>query len=191
MFRRDLYDRIAEVTIHVPPLRERTGDVDLLLEHFLSEHRKGSPARFARESLTILRSYLFPGNVRELENIVSHASIACDGDTILPQHLPLRSMGAFLPSEAPAPLGTTATPAGKPSDLPKPEFAQELALLLPDNWLEIPYREASSFAPRHLPACIFSGCLSAQDLTLPRLPKRLEWTGRRSASDGKSMDFRL
>jgi DNA-binding NtrC family response regulator len=141
-FRRDLYDQIAEVTIHVPPLRERAGDVGLLVEHFLSEHRKGRPARFARESLTILRSYPFPGNVRELDNIVTQASIACDGDTILPHHLPLRSMGAFLPSEAPADLGATATPAAKATDPLEPQLAQQLARLLPDNWLELPYDEA-------------------------------------------------
>ena len=116
--------------------------MELLLEHFLSEHRKDRPARFARETLTILRSYLFPGNVRELENIVSHASIACDGDTILPQHLPLRSMGAFLPPEAPATLGAIATPAGKPGYPLEPELAQEIALQLPDHWLELSYREA-------------------------------------------------
>jgi two-component system response regulator PilR (NtrC family) len=62
-FRRDLFHRIAEVTITVPPLRERAGDVDVLLTHFLELNRGSRLLRFAPETLTILRSYSFPGNV--------------------------------------------------------------------------------------------------------------------------------
>jgi DNA-binding NtrC family response regulator len=143
LFRRDLYDRIAEVTIHVPPLRERAGEVDVLLEYFLNRQRRNRSVRFARETLTILHTYPFPGNVRELENIVSQALIACDGNTILPQHLPLRSMGAFLPSVSPqVTTGLAGTPAEQAGHLPNSELTQELARLLPENWLELPYREA-------------------------------------------------
>src|SRR5262249_9527616 len=109
-FRRDLFHRIAEVTIQVPPLRERKGDVDVLLSHFLELYRGDRRISLARETLTILRSYPFPGNVRELQNLLKAALIECEGETIFPHHLPLRSMGAFLtsgdgnaPNTAPAP----------------------------------------------------------------------------------------
>ncbi len=140
-FRRDLFHRIAEVTIQVPPLRERKGDVDVLLNHFLELYRGARPVRLARETLTILRSYPFPGNVRELQNLLKAALIECEGEAILPNHLPLRSMSAFL-----------ASPDG---DEPKIEPGQaheelfmELSASLPENWMELPRREAQQHYER-------------------------------------------
>lgn len=142
-FRRDLYHRVAEVSIHVPPLRERQDDIDLLLEHFLSVHSKGRRVRFARETLTILRSYPFPGNVRELENSVKAALVECDREWILPKHLPLPTMGAFLEEEAPA---APARPPDSDGDDSAHEAFQELfrelAHSLPKNWRDLPYKHA-------------------------------------------------
>lgn len=143
-FRRDLYHRIAEFTIQVPPLRERDRDLTLLLNHFLTKYRGTRNVRFARETLTILRSYPFPGNVRELENLVKGALIECEGEVILPHHLPLKSMGAFLSPQ------TQATPAVKTEMVAQPEqpnqthqkLYEELLRLLPSNWLELGYRES-------------------------------------------------
>jgi len=95
-FREDLYHRIAEVRIYIPPLREREGDVDILAEHFLRQCSPDNPPRLARETRTILRSYHLPGNVRELQNIIRAATVQCGGDVILPEHLPLREMGVFM-----------------------------------------------------------------------------------------------
>jgi DNA-binding NtrC family response regulator len=148
-FRRDLFHRIAEVTIQIPPLRERKGDVPQLLNYFLSFYDSSRQVRFARESLTILNSYPFPGNVRELENIVKQALIECEGDIILPQHLPLPTMGVFLAQEdqqadTAANLSTSEPPnvtdAGASSEV-KQKLFRELAHALPDNWHELPYKQ--------------------------------------------------
>jgi DNA-binding NtrC family response regulator len=153
-FRRDLFHRVAEVAIHVPPLRERHGDLEKLLEYFLEIARKGRPVRFARETLTILKSYPFPGNIRELENLVSSALIECEGELILPQHLPLKSMGVFLTPDDLAP-GAGSQPAppvtGNGSHPPAPgphsqshrALFKELEETLPPNWLELPYKEVA------------------------------------------------
>lgn len=148
-FRRDLYHRIAEFTIQVPPLRERTGDLTLLLNHFLTKYRGARVVGFARETLTILRSYPFPGNVRELENLVKSALIECEGDAILPRHLPLRSMATFLApqtqtvSQPPAEAQALEQPPRR--NQPTQNLAEELLRLLPTDWLELGYRE--SFQP--------------------------------------------
>lgn len=146
-FRRDLYHRIAEFTIQVPPLRERTGDLKLLLDHFLTKYRRARNVRFARETLTILRSYPFPGNIRELENLVKSALIECNTEIVLPHHLPLQSMGAFLaPTAEPIsqPPTADAMSAEQPvqRNQPAQDLVEELLRLLPANWLELNHRES-------------------------------------------------
>jgi two-component system, NtrC family, response regulator AtoC len=147
-FRRDLYHRVAEVTIEVPPLRERKDDIALLLDHFLTVHGRGRKVRFARETLTILHSYPFRGNVRELENAVKTALMECDGEWILPQHLPLPAMGAFLKEETQPTVPADAAPAVRPEgdheadSGARPELFQELARAMPEDWCELPYNDA-------------------------------------------------
>jgi len=90
-FRRDLYFRIAEFLVTVPPLRDRKEDIPLLAGHFLNRYATEmgieKPA-LTQEALAILESYPFPeGNVRELRNIIIRALIKCDGAEILPKHL--------------------------------------------------------------------------------------------------------
>jgi DNA-binding NtrC family response regulator len=135
-FRQDLFERIKKETIRVPPLRERTGDIELLALHFLNSFCGDRQAGFARETLKILQSYHFPGNVRELEYIVKSAFISCQDGFIRPQHLPLENMREMLPLAAqPQPEETHQHP---PSEL-----LIELKRLLPENWLKLSYREAS------------------------------------------------
>jgi DNA-binding NtrC family response regulator len=138
-FRQDLFERIKKETIRVPPLRERTGDIELLSLHFLNSFSGGGQDRhagFARETLKILRSYHFPGNVRELQNIVKSALISCQDGFIRPQHLPLENMREMLP------VAAQAQTAESPQH-PPPELLNELKRLLPENWLKLSYREAS------------------------------------------------
>jgi DNA-binding NtrC family response regulator len=140
-FRRDLYDRITEVQVHVPALRDRQTDIVPLFEHFLEVYGEGRPLRCAKETLSILHSYPFPGNIRELQNLVKGAVVECEGDIILPQHLPLERMGAFLGSERPSAPGESTKIEGTENTV-VPELIAELERSLPSNWLELQYREA-------------------------------------------------
>jgi len=87
-FRQDLYYRISTFPIPLPPLRERLQDlpslIDTLLQHIQS-HRK---LVFSPKALACLEAYWFPGNIRELQNILERAALLSDGDSILPEHLP-------------------------------------------------------------------------------------------------------
>jgi DNA-binding NtrC family response regulator len=140
-FRRDLYDRITEVQIQVPPLRERPADVDLLLKHFLEMYGAGRRLGWERETLSILRSYPFPGNVRELQNLVKGAVVECEGEMILPRHLPLERMGAFVGAGESAHPSETSEARSSEQAVAR-ELLDELGRLLPPNWLDLSYREA-------------------------------------------------
>lgn len=86
-FRQDLYYRIQTFPIPLPPLRERDGDIPLLVEHFLNKYcqRLEKQCRISPECLTLLEKYPFPGNIRELENeIVRALTLAPDKGTITP-----------------------------------------------------------------------------------------------------------
>ncbi|MFZ5449999.1 MAG: sigma-54-dependent transcriptional regulator [Thermodesulfobacteriota bacterium] len=90
-FREDLYYRLSVIPIHLPPLRERTGDVPLLVDHFLRKHsQKGrrEMTGVSSRALKMLNDYSWPGNVRELEHTIERILILEDGDSIQPEHLP-------------------------------------------------------------------------------------------------------
>ncbi|MBX6313592.1 MAG: sigma-54-dependent Fis family transcriptional regulator [Isosphaeraceae bacterium] len=93
-FREDLYYRLHVVTIELPPLRERTEDIPLLVEHFLQRlqerpaERRPPAKTFARETLSILARYDWPGNVRELEHLVEQLVVTTPGSLITPEDLP-------------------------------------------------------------------------------------------------------
>jgi two-component system response regulator HydG len=90
-FRDDLFYRIHVITIELPPLRKRGDDILLLIQHFsakfATEVGKGTP-QFSDEALQILRNYHWPGNIRELENVVQRLVIMTDGDLIEVPDLP-------------------------------------------------------------------------------------------------------
>jgi DNA-binding NtrC family response regulator len=89
-FREDLYFRLERFTVTVPPLRERKEDIPLLIEHFLNMFavEMGIPKpELSLEALSALEEYHFPGNVRELKNIIEHALIKSSGSVIKPEHL--------------------------------------------------------------------------------------------------------
>jgi DNA-binding NtrC family response regulator len=90
-FREDLYYRLNVVTINVPPLRDRTEDIPLLVNHFLKKFSIENSKKidgFSHEALGMLMGYPWPGNVRELENVVEHAVVVCKNDEIMPGNLP-------------------------------------------------------------------------------------------------------
>jgi DNA-binding NtrC family response regulator len=99
-FREDLFYRLNVVTIDAPPLRERAGDVRLLAELFVREKSaelRVAPRRLSPEALSALESHPFPGNVRELENLLERAIVLSDREELSVEDLPLPS------SERPAP----------------------------------------------------------------------------------------
>ncbi len=90
-FREDLYYRLNVFSIHLPPLRERKSDILLLAEHFLEKYEAEHGKRIRRistQAIDMLMSYHFPGNVRELENAIERAVLACDSNVIHGHHLP-------------------------------------------------------------------------------------------------------
>jgi two-component system, NtrC family, response regulator HydG len=89
-FRRDLYYRISAFPIVIPPLRERLSDLPLLTEYMLNRIAPGNGMRLHPDALSILLQHSFPGNVRELLNILQRAALLADQGVILPEHLPLR-----------------------------------------------------------------------------------------------------
>jgi DNA-binding NtrC family response regulator len=103
-FRKDLYYRLKGVEIHLPPLRERGEDIDLLANYFLARETKGKGKpllTFHETALAKLRAYPWPGNVRELENVVRLAAVVCQGPReVMPADLEL---GPGHPCEKPEP----------------------------------------------------------------------------------------
>lgn len=87
-FRRDLYYRISAFPIHLPPLRERREDMPVLVENLLQRLAPGRPLRLSAAACERLASYGFPGNIRELRNMLERAVLLCDGEIIGPEHLP-------------------------------------------------------------------------------------------------------
>ncbi len=89
-FRPDLYYRLSVLTIELPPLRKRVGDVELLARHFLRRLSNDEESRLSlsKETIEALNKYSFPGNVRELENAMTHAAALCSGGLITIDCLP-------------------------------------------------------------------------------------------------------
>lgn len=90
-FREDLYYRLAVVTVQLPALRERGEDLRILAEFYLKQYAReyARPVHMiSREALAMLRGYPWPGNVRQLRNVIESAVLLADGDSLLPCHLP-------------------------------------------------------------------------------------------------------
>ncbi len=119
-FREDLYYRLNVVPIHLPPLRERRSDIPLLVDHFLAIHAarfKKPASNFSAEARDALVAYAWPGNIRELENVIERSVLLSDGDVIEPANLPheLRtapSETGAAPSAAAADDGDDGAPGG-------------------------------------------------------------------------------
>ncbi len=141
-FRQDLYYRINVVMIGLPPLRERTGDIPMLAEHFLAMKTREEGKRiagFTDETLAALRRYAYPGNVRELENIIERAVVLTRANRIgvadLPQHVIDNSTGPLLSASGPK---TEAAPwqpgVALREALEEPEKQIILAALEANDW---------------------------------------------------------
>lgn len=90
-FRSDLYYRLNVYTIHLPPLREREGDLSLLVDHFLKRFSRELGKKVdevSTEAMAVLRSYTWPGNLRELQSVLKHAVVESTGPVLIPEFLP-------------------------------------------------------------------------------------------------------
>jgi len=92
-FREDLFYRINVMNIHLPPLRDRKDDLPLLVNHFIEQFNvkfKKSIKQFSSSAYDLLEEYNWAGNVRELENVIEHCFVLCNGGIIQVEHLPKR-----------------------------------------------------------------------------------------------------
>jgi DNA-binding NtrC family response regulator len=96
-FREDLYYRINVVPITIPPLRERPGDIPLLVDHFLEKYstlNNQKMTQISKAAMNQLKSSAWKGNIRELENTIERAVLIGRGPKLLPEHLILDSVGS-------------------------------------------------------------------------------------------------
>jgi transcriptional regulator with PAS, ATPase and Fis domain len=113
-FREDLYYRLNVMRLELPALKDRRGDIPLLISHILKRlcaTRDTSVEKISNDAMEVLLNHDYPGNVRELENIIEHALIVCQNKIIERDHLPLSLQGG-IPSRRPA--------------RPTPSFDQEI-----------------------------------------------------------------
>jgi sigma-54 specific flagellar transcriptional regulator A len=169
-FREDLYYRIVVFELDLPPLRERDGDLGLLVEHFLEKHgpRLINALPFvSAEAMAVLTRYRWPGNVRELENVVQRAVVSCDRQTIKVTDLPARltqpSPAEGPPISAPAPSARAAVQAPPPVPVPAPPPVSSPSLAA----VTLEAAERLSIV-RALEACNGNRSLSAQRLGIGR-----------------------
>ena len=91
LFREDLYYRLNVISIHLPPLRERKEDIPLLIDHFLKKYSELNQKKIqdlSKEARILLLRHSYPGNVRELENLIERAVVLCRGEVITTKDLP-------------------------------------------------------------------------------------------------------
>jgi DNA-binding NtrC family response regulator len=127
-FRPDLFYRLNVIAIGIPPLRERTEDIPLLVDHFLAKANATSKKRIrgvSRQAMVCLLNYPWPGNVRELENAIERAVVLGRSELIVPEDLPNRVLGQDTPK--PSPLRERVT-------LAELEKAHILAALHENGW---------------------------------------------------------
>jgi two-component system, NtrC family, response regulator AtoC len=115
-FRQDLYFRLNGISLTIPPLRERPDEIAPLARRFLaaaSAAEKRRPPRLSDDALEILRAYCWPGNIRELRNVMERALVLCEGGEIGAEHLPVEKMRLVRPAPvAPAAPAVAAAAGG-------------------------------------------------------------------------------
>jgi DNA-binding NtrC family response regulator len=132
-FRQDLFFRLNGIALTIPPLRERPAEIVHLAQRFLAGacrqiDRPTLPA-ISREALSALERYPWPGNIRELRNVIERAAVLCAGDALLPEHLPAKLLAVA--AHAPRPHlfpPTEATPAATPP-APSEKLREEISAL--------------------------------------------------------------
>jgi Nif-specific regulatory protein len=138
-FREDLYYRLSVVTVKLPPLRERSGDIILLTDHFLKKYAEKYQKRMARlksETFQLMESYHWPGNIRELENVIERVVILAEpGTDYIPPELLPDSILTYSPEISPR--KARISPA-KPQSIQKKKADYEKDMIIQalqkNNW---------------------------------------------------------
>jgi two-component system, NtrC family, response regulator AtoC len=134
-FRQDLYYRLNGVAIVIPPLRERREELEELAQVFIArasqEGGLGEPPLLSPAALRLLESYPWPGNIRELRNVIERAVLLCLDGVITPEHLPMdKMMSSFASTDrrpaTPRLAATEAPPAGSVADLERQRIIDAL-----------------------------------------------------------------
>jgi two-component system response regulator AtoC len=136
-FREDLYYRLNQITLTVPPLRERIDEIESLVRRFLSRGAgtattRSRPPRLSSEALDVLRSYWWPGNVRELRNMIDRALVLCEGSEIRAEHLDMEKIRTTRMTATPAAAandGTSAAEVGAPPGLDPSQLAERSRII--------------------------------------------------------------
>ncbi len=135
LFREDLFYRLSVIPVDIPPLRLRVTDISLLLEFFVArwvEEGRGEPVRFSPEALNRLCRYEWPGNIRELENLVERFLVQKGGETVELSDLPEKILG----------VDSATVPGGAESPVPdtsgRPKRSLDLADLLDGESIDMP-----------------------------------------------------
>ena len=130
-FREDLFYRLNVVRLEIPPLSARSEDIPLLAAHFVRQLNPG--LRLAPGTLNLLQAHHWPGNIRELANVMKRAVVLCSGDTLLPEHLGRTLARAEAQREAPA--AAAPGPAGAPESFWEHYGKEEVLERLPPGEL--------------------------------------------------------
>jgi DNA-binding NtrC family response regulator len=131
-FRQDLYYRINVVTIELAPLRERTADIPILARYFLDMYGAELGKQltgFSPEAMDALRRYRFPGNIRELQNVIERAAVLCRRPTVGVEDLPPQVISGGNAPARPGPADTTGA-SWEPIPLEQALLAPERQILL-------------------------------------------------------------
>jgi transcriptional regulator with PAS, ATPase and Fis domain len=138
-FREDLFYRLAVVPIQIPPLRDRTEDIPLLIDHFIRNYNfqfRKHVEGITPEGLKLLMNYSWPGNVRELKNAIERAMILADHDQIDVTHLPIRIADPTAAEPLSRPVGdelVTLPPEGAGLEEIEKELVQQALQLANGN----------------------------------------------------------
>jgi transcriptional regulator with GAF, ATPase, and Fis domain len=132
-FRQDLYFRLNGITLMIPPLRQRVGEIAGLARAFVTQvAERGKEPAISSEAMRLLERYSWPGNIRELRNVIERAVLLCADGAIRPEHLPLEKMRADTttatradPTPIPVPRAATAPPVA-PEPASRTDMRREL-----------------------------------------------------------------
>jgi DNA-binding NtrC family response regulator len=154
-FREDLLYRLNVVTIRIPPLKDRKGDIPALVDFFLKRKSKSRVQYVSPEAMQTLVRYDWPGNVRELEHVIEGAMVLCQSDTIVPKDLwvnaALKSESEAPPTPAPAPSQNGAPSGAEPNfSLEEIEKQHIMRALQHYQWNRVKASRALGITPKTL-----------------------------------------